>query len=140
MRAALTVALSLCACGDKDAPDSPEDTERAPDRDGDRDGDGVPESEDCDDGDPLVWRESDWREGSMSSGFAELCAGYCARKLSGTLDLSEATPEEVATLGCLTNIAGGLKITGNAALTSLTGLDSLHTVERSAIIDRKSVV
>ncbi|MBK9370921.1 MAG: hypothetical protein IPN01_32290 [Deltaproteobacteria bacterium] len=51
MRALFALALALSACGDKENPENPEDTQSEPQ---DADGDGLLAAEDCDDGDPTL--------------------------------------------------------------------------------------
>jgi hypothetical protein len=96
--------------------------------DDDLDGDGFAAVEDCDDGDPLAWRGDEGFAGDLTEDFASFCTSYCERGVGGNLDLSSATPQDVAALTCLSSVDGDLVVQSNDRLRDLSGLYALASV------------
>lgn len=102
--------------------------------DGDQDGDGYAVAEDCDDLDAAAWMTGAW-EGDLAAGDAAwtgFCDGYCSRSVSGRLDVSAATMESLAAVGCVAE-TGELDVQGSG-LTGLSGLARLAAVSGTAQI------
>jgi len=97
--------------------------------DDDLDGDGYLTAEDCDDSNASRWDQVGTYEGDLdTSGLDTFCAEWCERSVSGSVDLSNASPEQVAALDCLTTIGEYFQIYNNDALLDLSGLEKLTTV------------
>lgn len=122
------VLLSACA-GDKAG--SADDT--GPGASDDADGDGVPASEDHDDGDPDCWRPPADIEGEIEvvgeDELASVCDGMCpGTVLHGSLVVSAPDLTDLSALSCLTEVDRSLRITGLTGLSSLRGLQNVKRV------------
>ena len=94
----------------------------------DVDVDGVGVADDCDDADSTRWEAARVVEGGVAGDYTEVCEGACAARIEGDLNLSAATPTELASLTCLTVVGGDLIVKKSQALTNLIGLEGLVSV------------
>lgn len=97
----------------------------------DEDGDGYPAIMDCNDSAAWMWAGSNERNADVElnteADLIAFCAGSCELSLNGDLTVGTAV-SDLSTLSCLRSVSGTLSINGNAALSTLSGLDALSTV------------
>lgn len=75
-----------------------------------------------------------WDADLAVADLATFCEGYCARSITGSLELFQTEIEDLAPLACLTEIGGTLGLYGNESLTSLSGLRSLSRIGGNVVI------